>query len=186
MISYEGKTTRLRPLQKSDSKKSIVWRNDPDIREYAQGYRFPVTQQMEDKWYESTLDDQSHLRVVYAIETKEGNVLIGFIHLFQIDWISRLCYFGLSIGEKEYHGKGMAVDSSGIMFDYAFECLNMRKICIEVAAYNTHVITLYEKFGFVEEGRLKQQQYLDGAYHDMVLMGLFVDRYRLINQKQCL
>ena len=133
---------------------------------------------MEDKWYESALDDQSRTRVIFAIESLEDDALIGFIHLNQIDWISRRCYFGITIGEKEYQGKGMGPDSMRILFNYAFECLNLRKICLEVATYNKNAINLYNKFGFVEEGRLKKHVYLEGDYHDIVLMRIFDSEYR--------
>lgn len=179
MTSYESKTTRLRPLKPSDIEKSQVWRNDLKIRDHALGYRFPVTEVMEQKWYEAALNDQSNNRVIYAIETLEERVLIGFIQLTNIDWVARTGYVGLCIGERQYQGKNRAVDTSQVMFNYAFDCLNIRKICIEVAAFNPHVLKTYQrKFGFVEEGRLKQQLFFKGEYHDLIVLGLFAEAYR--------
>ena len=178
MISYEGERTRLRPLRKSDMERSIVWRNTPEIRENAQGFRFPVTERMEERWYESALDDQSRTRVVFAIETTDDATLIGFIYLHQIDWISRRCQFGISIGEKEFQGKGMATDSMVLLFTYAFECLNLKKICLEVAAFNETDISLYKRFGFVEEGVLKEHLYLENRYHDVSVMRIFDKEFR--------
>jgi len=178
MISYSGERVRLRPLRRSDAETSVVWRNDPVIRENLLGYRFPVTEKMEEKWFESALDDQSRLRVVFAIETIEDAVLIGFINLNQIDWIAKNCYFGISIGNKKYHGKGLAPESMRIMFRYAFDCLNLRKICLEVATFNNNAVALYNKFGFVEEGLLKEHIYLEGKYHDVILMRIFDHEFR--------
>lgn len=178
MISYEGKKIRLRPVRKSDSLKSLSWRNDPDVRENALGYRFPVTDVMEDKWYDSILDDQSRTRVFFAIESLEDSTLIGLIQLNQIDWISRRCFFGIVIGEKSYQGRGMGLDSMKVLFNYAFDCLNIRKICLEVSGNNKHALNLYHKFGFVDEGRLKEHLYLEGNYHDMVLMRIFDFEFR--------
>jgi UDP-4-amino-4,6-dideoxy-N-acetyl-beta-L-altrosamine N-acetyltransferase len=178
MISYEGKKTKLRPIRKSDIEKSIRWRNNPDIRDNSLGYRFPVTEKKEEKWYESAMDDQSHSKVVFAIETIEDNNFIGFIHLNQIDWISRRCHFGITIGEKEYQGKGMGPDSMQILFNYAFNCLNIRKISLEVVSFNTHAIRLYKNFGFIEEGKLEEHLYLEGAYHDIIQMRIFDSDFR--------
>jgi UDP-4-amino-4,6-dideoxy-N-acetyl-beta-L-altrosamine N-acetyltransferase len=178
MITYEGEKTKLRPIRKSDVEKSIEWRNNPDIRENALGYRFPVTEKMEDKWYESALDDQSETKAIFAIEALKDNTLIGFIHLNQIDWISKRCYFGIRIGEKQYQGKGMGPDSMCILFNYAFECLNIRKICLEVPSFNDSAIRLYRKFGFIEEGTLTKHLYLEGTYHDIVLMRIFDSEFR--------
>jgi UDP-4-amino-4,6-dideoxy-N-acetyl-beta-L-altrosamine N-acetyltransferase len=178
MIAYEGSKTRLRPLRRSDSVKSLAWRNDPEIRENAMGYRFPVTQEMEDQWFESALNDQSRTRVVFAIEAFEDDSFIGIIQLNRIDWIARSAYFGITIGEKKFQGRGMAVDSMRTLFAYAFGCLNLRKICLEVVAFNARAIKLYREFGFVEEGVMKEQVYLEGRYHDLVLMRMFDTEFR--------
>lgn len=181
MRSYEGKQVRLRPLKYDDKQHSLVWRNDPSIRELAQGYRFPVTEMMEDKWYDEVLAGQSQKRVVYAIETLQDCTLIGFVYLQQIDWIARLGYYGIAIGDKSYHGergKAIALEASHIFFEYVFDVLNLRKICAEVAAYNIHVLGFTRTLGFVEEGRLKAQQYYKARYHDVVLYGLFAEQYR--------
>ncbi|KPA13051.1 N-acetyltransferase GCN5 [Candidatus Magnetomorum sp. HK-1] len=180
MISYKGKKTKLRPIHKLDIEKSIIWRNTPDIWENTLGYRFPVTEEMENKWYKSALDDQSNTRVIFAIESIDNDELIGFIYLKQIDWISRRSYFGISIGEQEYQGKGMGSDSMKIIFNYAFECLNMRKICLEVPAFNQNAIKLYKKFGFIKEGILKEHLYLNNSYHDIILMRIFNSEFREI------
>jgi UDP-4-amino-4,6-dideoxy-N-acetyl-beta-L-altrosamine N-acetyltransferase len=178
MISYEGKKTRLRPVRKSDIEKSIVWRNTPDIRENVLGYRFPVTETMEDQWYEAALADQTRSTAMFAIETLDNDTLIGFIHLNRIDWIARRSHFGITIGEKEFQGKGMGTDSMQILFKYAFDCLNLKKICLEVADFNKNAIKLYQKFGFVVEGILKEHLYLENSYHDFILMRMFDSEFR--------
>ncbi len=173
MISYEGIVARLRPLQKEDFRKSVIWRNNPNIRENSIGYRLPVTDLMEERWIDSAMDDQSKNRIVFAIESLADNNLIGLTHLNQIDWISRVCKFGITIGEEKYHGLGMATDSMLTLFNYAFQCLNLRKICLEVASFNAKAQRLYKNFGFTEEGTLKNHLFLNGKYHDITLMAIF-------------
>lgn len=180
MIKYEGRKTRLRPLRTSDMAKSIVWRNDPEIRDNALGYRFPVTERMEQDWYDAALSD-SKTRVVFAIETLGDEELIGFVHLDRIDWISGVCFLGIVIGEKAYQGKGMAADAMQTLLRYAFDCLNLRKICLEAPAFNARAIDLYTRLGFSQEGRLCEQLYMEDKYHDLVLMGLL---RRAFSEKQ--
>lgn len=177
MIHYTGKQVRLRPLRKSDIEYSITWRNDPEIRENVLGYRFPVTIEMEENWYHEALTDQNRKRVIFSIETVEQNKLIGLACLDKIDWIARIGYLGIVIGDKEYQGRKMAGEAMHILFSYAFNCLNLRKVCLEVPGYNQRAIDLYLKFGFNEEGRLRAQIFLDGRYHDLILMGLLAEEY---------
>jgi len=178
MIQYQGEKVRLRPLKKTDIEKSVIWRNDPEIRDNLLGFRFPVTEKMETNWIESALDDRSNSRVIFAMEAIENDQLIGFIYLNKIDWIARLAYFGILIGEKNYHGMGIGSEAMKILFTYAFDALNLRKICLEVASYNRKAIDLYQRFGFQKEGSLRQNVYLEGKYHDLVIMGIFGDEFK--------
>jgi RimJ/RimL family protein N-acetyltransferase len=183
MISYEGDKVRLRPIRKADAERSIAWRNDPEVRENTLGYRFPVTEEMEAKWYESALKDQDKTRVVFAIEALADDALIGIIQLNRIDWIARLAYLGITIGERAYHGQGFGTDATKVLLRYAFDGLNLRKVCLEVVSYNTRAMKLYRALGFTEEGRLRDQVCLDGAYHDVALMALFADDFRHLDRK---
>ncbi|WP_409304920.1 GNAT family N-acetyltransferase [Peribacillus sp. SCS-155] len=173
MFSFTGGKCRLRPFKKEDKELTLNWRNEPEIIENIMGYRFPVTEVMEEKWYESILDDQSRTRVLFAIEDLKDDALVGYIHLNQIDWISKTAYFGITIGEKSRRGKGIGTDAMDILFRYAFEYLNVRKIYLEVAEYNHAAKITYEKYGFNMEGILKEHFFLRNQYHDVIVMSLF-------------
>ena len=97
--------------------------------------------------------------------------------LYNIDWISRTAYYGILIGITNRQGKGIGCEATHIICRYAFEALNIRKICLEVVSFNLEAKKLYEKVGFKIEGRLKKQIYLDHQFYDLIIMGLFKDRY---------
>lgn len=177
MVSYKGKKIQLRPLQLGDKERSIIWRNDPAIRDMSLSYRFPVTESMEDNWYRRALTGEDSTKVYFAIENLSDNRHIGFIHLYNIDYIARHSYFGIMIGDKNEHGKGKAVDAMHILFQFTFNHLNLRKINLEVASFNIKAIALYKEFGFTTEGVLRQQLYLDGQFHDKYCMGIFREEY---------
>jgi len=173
LTAYYGNNICLRPLQRSDMAHTKRWRNDPEIREYALGYRFPVTELMEEKWYETALAGQNCNDVIYTIEHITEATPIGLAYLKQIDWLHGTCEFGISIGEKRHHGKGYAREAMALLFDYAFNCLNMRKISLQTVTYNRRAISIYEKMGFKTEGVRKRHLYLSGEYHDLIIMALF-------------
>jgi RimJ/RimL family protein N-acetyltransferase len=177
MISYTGGKTRLRPVRAADKECSIRWRNDPEVRDAALGYRFPVTELMEDAWYQSVLNDQSRTRAVFAIEDLADDLLVGFVQLNRIDWIGRTAWFAIVIGEKARQGKGLASDATHVILRYAFGALNLRKVCLEVPGFNTRARRLYDAIGFRLEGTQRAQVYLEGEYHDLHLMGLLRDEY---------
>jgi UDP-4-amino-4,6-dideoxy-N-acetyl-beta-L-altrosamine N-acetyltransferase len=167
-----GRLVRLRPLRAADRITSVRWRNDPDIRDNVLGYRFPITEAMEADWVDAVLKDQSRTRVVLAIEDKTDGALVGFVYLNNIDWFARNAEFGILIGERSRHGKGLAKEALALVADYAFETLNLHKLYLRVVAFNKRALTLYRAFGFAEEGIQRQQAFVRGRYYDVVLMGL--------------
>jgi RimJ/RimL family protein N-acetyltransferase len=174
-----GRLAVLRPLRAADRITSVRWRNDPDIRDNILGYCFPVTEAMEADWVEAVLKDQSRTRVVLAIEDKTDGVLVGFVYLNNIDWFARNAEFGILIGERSRHGKGLAREALSLVAGYAFETLNLHKLYLRVVAFNKRALALYRAFGFAEEGVQRQQAFVRGRYYDVVLMGLIRNRRRL-------
>lgn len=167
----------LRPLRVEDLPIIHEWRNDLLIKKQTQGIRFPITKELDEEWLESVLNDKSNRRIILAIEDTDGQNLIGIIQATGIDWISRTCDFGIQIPNTEYQGKGVGKKAMTSFFDYLFNLLGLRKICLQVVVDNELAIGSYNKLGFEEEGRLKEQFYWDGAYHDVLLMGLFKNKF---------
>lgn len=167
-----GERCLLRPLSQADAQVTLAWRNDPALRDAVMGYRFPVTQAREDAWYARILQDGGDRRADYAIESLTDGAMVGMTHLAEIDWIARHAGFGIIIGDASRQGQGLAAEAMRLLFGHAFGVLNLRRIHLRVAAYNVRALALYHRFGFREEGRLREHVFLDGRYHDLVLMGL--------------
>jgi diamine N-acetyltransferase len=172
-----GRLTMLRPLRPSDRAVSVRWRNDPEIRDNILGYRFPITETMEADWVAGVLNDQSRTRVVLAIEDKSDGALAGFVYLNNLDWFARNAEFGILIGERDRQRKGLAREALELVAGYAFETLNLHKIYLRVVTSNKPALRLYRTFGFAQEGIQRQQAFVRGRYHDVVLMGLFRRRH---------
>ena len=171
------KKIRLRPLEIEDIHKTVLWKNDPEIRDNGQGYRLPVTHTMEERWIKDIISDESVLRAVFAIEDLKEKKIIGYTQLQRIDWISRYCYLGITIGDKKYHKQGFALEAMTLIIQYAFEKLNLRKIVLEVTTYNDRAIKLYENFGFEIEGILKEHVYINNEFHNLLIMSLTKEKF---------
>jgi diamine N-acetyltransferase len=59
--------------------------------------------------------------------------------------------------------------------DYAFNVLNMHKLYLYVDAENHKALHIYKKLGFVQEGVLRRHFFVEGRYHDSIIMGIFSD-----------
>jgi RimJ/RimL family protein N-acetyltransferase len=167
-----GRVALLRPLRASDHATSARWRNDAEIRDNILGYRFPVTEEMEAHWVHAVLKDQSRTRVILAIEDKDDGAFVGFVYLNDIDWFARNAEFGILIGERSRHGRGLAKDALALVADYAFTSLNLNRLYLRVVSFNKRALRLYRSFGFVEEGVQRQHAFVRGRCYNVVLMGL--------------
>jgi UDP-4-amino-4,6-dideoxy-N-acetyl-beta-L-altrosamine N-acetyltransferase len=168
-----GEKIFLRPLKYEDWEKTITWRNNLEFSSLIMSHPFPVTEELEKEWIKSVLEDKNDSSVHFGICLLDSEELIGITKLFNLNWISRTCYFGIFLGSKENRGKKYGKEVTELIIKYAFNSLNLRKILLEVITNNQPAIKLYQKIGFVIEGKLKRQYYASNAYHDVLIMSLF-------------
>ncbi len=112
----------------------------------------------------------------FAIETLDGK-LVGDCGLRKIDWKSRKAEFFITIGEKQLWGKGFGSDALRIVIRLAFHRMNLNRLWLSTLADNSRAVRCYEKCGFVREGLLRQESFVDGKYRDVFMMGLLREDY---------
>jgi RimJ/RimL family protein N-acetyltransferase len=178
MTVIDGSKCRLRPLSRADLAHSVKWRNDPAVRDAVIGYRFPVTEKMEEGWYDRVLADQGGKRASFAIEDRADGALVGLVHLMDIDWPCRLAHFGIVIGETDRQDRGLGSEATALTMAYGFATLNLERIELRVLDANERARHIYAKLGFVEEGRLRRAAFVAGAPADVIVMGLLRDEFR--------
>lgn len=172
VIFLSGKKINLRPISKNDVGKLLRWINDQEVTQYLSVY-LPMHEIEEINWIENLSKRKSN-DIVLGIETVDA-VLIGSVGLHGVDWKDRIGTLGISIGEKEYWGKGFGAEAISLIIDYAFKTLNLRKICLSVFAHNKRAIKCYKGYGFKVEGCRKRQIFKSGRYVDEILMAVFRD-----------
>lgn len=55
--------------------------------------------------------------------------------------------------------------------------MNLERIQLDTWSGNEAAVHCYEKCGFQIEGRLRNNEYVDGAFYDTVLMGLLREEF---------
>jgi len=81
--------------------------------------------------------------------------------------------FGVSV-LKDYWGMGIGEELIRYLINWC-RGSGIRKINLRVRQDNLKSISLYKKLGFSEEGILKRDFYINGEFHDSLLMGLMID-----------
>jgi len=82
--------------------------------------------------------------------------------------------FGVAV-LRAYWNLGIGGQLLAFLIGWASEGRMVRKINLRVRVDNLAAIHLYEKFGFVREGRLTREFFLHGHFVDVYAMGLQLD-----------
>ncbi|HEY4496741.1 MAG TPA: GNAT family protein [Candidatus Paceibacterota bacterium] len=164
-----GHKVNLRPFRREDIPALTRWINDPEIRDFILVF-LPQSENQEEEWFKALgKDDKS---VVLAIETKDG-ILIGSMGLHDIRWKDRIATTGAIIGEKDYWGKGYGTDAKMTLLNYAFNGLNLYKICSSVISFNKRSLKYNLRCGYQIEGIRKRNIFKRGRYWDVVMLAVF-------------
>lgn len=111
-------------------------------------------------------------RYIFAIRPVDSNKLIGVTGFDDIIWSNGTATLFIGIGDKKSTGLGYGKEALNLLLDFGFNEFNFYRIQLNVLAYNSGAIRLYEKAGFVREGTYREFILRDGKRHDMYLYGI--------------
>lgn len=161
----------LRKPEPHDVEALYAWKNDPAVASMLVGFTTGYTRADLTKWvdFHRSAADEAFFMIVRRTDDRA----IGHVALYQINHRTGVGDFAILLGDRSMWGKGIGRACTRFMCDYGFTQLNLRRITLGVLATNERAHKLYRSLGFVEEGRLRQAQFKDGAFVDVILMAMF-------------
>jgi RimJ/RimL family protein N-acetyltransferase len=157
------------PVLPSDFASLFCWANDVAAARLDFAYR-PVDMKMHLNWCESLGQDPT--RVVFAIRQTGSPAIIGYVQISAINSVHRSAEIGIRIGEEGNRGQGFGQEALRLALDYCWDHLNLNRLQLIVFKHNARAIRAYAAVGFRREGRLRRAAFIDGAWIDLVVMGL--------------
>ena len=160
--------------------------NSLELRKYLGSVdRGPAARNEEENWIRDTWKRRQERRAfTFAIEETSAQKLIGGTGLFSFDWTSRSAEVGISIYNPEYWGKGYGTESLNLILGFAFNELNLNRVGLEVFDFNKRAHQCYLKAGFQEMGRKRKARFINGQYHDSLLMDLLKSEWLMHAQNK--
>ena len=137
--------------------------------------RFSVKQVTE--WIQKDQEKDPPSFYFFAIRTLENDQLVGFTGLDGDAFPHGDLFVGISIGDREFWGKGYGTDAMKVILRYAFQELNLRRVSLDTFEYNPRAIRSYEKVGFIHEGRVRKFLLREGSRWDMLFMGILREEW---------
>ncbi len=110
--------------------------------------------------------------VGFLIYDRADDTPIGAVSLRDIELTHGGAELGISIGRKDYWGKGYGTEAVTLIADWGFTVLGLHNVMLTTAAYNERAIRSYLKVGFREFGRRRQSRRVGDHRYDTVYMDL--------------
>jgi RimJ/RimL family protein N-acetyltransferase len=171
-----GELVKLRAMGPADADALWRWNHDPDVMRWMDD-DYPQPPARTEKWL-ADRPRNTYGDVLFGIEVIGDGKLIGLVALHGAKPETGVAELDIYLGEKEYWGRGYATDAMRTACRYGFEDMRLHKITLTVVTENHAAHRVYQKVGFVDEGRLRQVFRRDGQWYDMFTMGLLADELR--------
>ena len=168
--SIEGEKVSLCPITSEDTPLILKWRNSSDVKRFFI-YQKDLTEKDHLNWLDTKV--RSGEVVQFIIHEKENGQPVGSIYYHDVDPYHEKAEYGIFIGEAKSKGKGIGTEAGQLFTKFGFEELKLHKIYLRVLADNNKAIRSYEKIGFSQEGRFKDEVKINGVFHDVIFMALF-------------
>lgn len=167
-MELRSRLVKLRPLNERDvNQKYLGWLHDPEVNRFLEVRINPPDMEGLKTYVRSFDGINTFLFGVFAHDQKDavhiGNFTINFGSFHQT------AYFGYLIGDKKYWGSSAVTEATVLILEFAFQIHQVRRVW--GGAYDTNLASAFNfhRFGFVQEGALREH-YLDG---DEPVDGLF-------------
>lgn len=178
---FRGRVIRLAAPRPDDAEIMARWSENADyLRLVDTDYARPRSA----RDFEEKGDDAPgrHDTIEFRLRTVTDDRLVGFIAIHNIEWNNQVAELSLGIGDSADWDRGYGTEALRLALRYAFEELNLYRVGLDVIAYNTRAIRVYEKVGFVREGVKRSFGMRDGRRYDLFFMGMLRDEWRGIPQ----
>lgn len=157
----------VRKIGKEDLHIRVDWMNNPKIYS-SMHYDIPVTLDKTVAWWESNQQKDSRVDLVFI----EGDEIVAMGGITSIDRILLKAETYLFVNPNRL-GIGLGSKAKKLLIDYAFDTLNLNKLFVVTNEDNIASIKVQQKFGYLLEGRLRQEYITsNGEFKDRLYFGL--------------
>ncbi len=170
-FNFSSLHLNFRPITLSDKQLYVGLYTNPKVMQFIAK---PLSDDYAEKLFEAQLkpwniSSKHFLNLV--ISEKESGQAIGVCGLITRNHLSKQAEVGM-VFLPVFHGKGYGTEALTRLSQFAFEELGYNKLWGPPFLENKASIRIMEKSGYIREATLRQNQFLNGKYHDTPLYTL--------------
>jgi RimJ/RimL family protein N-acetyltransferase len=153
-----GKLIVLRAKTIADAQQDYEWRRDPELATFdaARPYGGSLNEYLH--IFGDELTYPSPYRRTVAVEDMNGRH-IGNVMYYNVDYHRREAEIGVTIGLRDYWGRGYGTDLIHTFIGYMFEALNLERVYLKTLDWNYRAQRCFEKVGFKRYGTSRRGEY---------------------------
>lgn len=175
--SIEGDRVRFTPLQLENIYQHFRWNNDPELNRLDSEVPYEEETFSEFKRRFERMREESSSSRDFEIHQKDGP-LIGVAFVTDLSPHNRHGNVGITIGDRDYWGKGYGRESLELLLEYCFEELDLHRVGAEIFEYNEAWRRLVQAAGFQKEGTAREYLYRDEQFWNKESYSLLAREYR--------
>lgn len=174
-----GELVNLRAVERDDLAAIHSWLNDPAVM-LGWGWsavarsRHDVAAQIEE-W----LARESHIGrpAALIVELLDG-APAGLVIMRDERPEARSVELSLLVGDPACWGQGIGADMLQTILEACFAGWGVHRVGVRVDAGNARAVALYQRHGFIAEGRLREAAFVDGQHADILLFSILASAWR--------
>ena len=156
----------LRAKTISDAEQDWNWRRDPELATFDAARPYNGTLKEYTNIFSDELSYPSPYRRTIAVEDYDG-AHIGNVMYYNADYQRREAEIGVTIGLREFWGRGFGTDLISTFVRFMFETMELDRIHLKTLDWNHRAQRCFEKAGFKRYGMSRRGEF------NFVLMEIF-------------
>lgn len=148
-----------------------MWRNQPHVRTNMLT-QHEISLDEHQQWFERCAKDPSRRLMI----VEEEDIPLGFVGFTGVG-AGEIATWGFYAAPEAAKGSGTKLGYKAL--EFAFGVLLLHKVCGQALAFNEASIRMHQKFGFRQEGVLREQHKINDQYHDMICFGLLCEEWKM-------
>ena len=169
-----GEKTCIRPMRLDEASLLYPWTLDPDVRPFwGTDSRYEdlddFLRQMEPArhYFDGSQPELGRNFIIEADDT-----VIGMVNTNRIDIRHRSTEIDIVIGHRDYRERGYGSDALRAFLRFLFDDIGLHRVWLGTYEYNARARRVYERLGFIQEGVMREDEYLDGRWINTVIYGI--------------